>query len=66
MVAAGGLDGLEGSGEDPLLEGGVADAEGGCGFAGFEQDVYFGHGFGLLNVSSKNGKFHGAVRKIVM
>ena len=36
VVAAGGLDGLEGAGEDPLLEGGIADAEGGGGFAGFK------------------------------
>jgi hypothetical protein len=44
VVAAGGFDGLEGAGEDPLFEGGIADAEGGGGFAGLEQDVYVGHG----------------------
>ena len=36
VVAAGSLDGLDGAGEDPLFEGGIADAEGGCSFAGLE------------------------------
>ena len=51
VVAAGGLDGLEGAGEDPLFERGIADIEGGGGFAGFEQDVDCGHGFDLLKIS---------------
>jgi len=37
VVAAGGLDGLELTGEDPLLDGGVADADGGGGLAGGEE-----------------------------
>ena len=37
MVAAGGGDGFELSGEYPLLDGGVADADGGGGFAGGEE-----------------------------
>src|ERR1700761_4318458 len=44
-MAAGRFDGVDGSGEDPLLERGVADAEGGRGFAGLEENVCGGgHG----------------------
>jgi hypothetical protein len=42
-MAAGCLDGVDGSGEDPLLEGRVADAECGGGFAGLEENVCGGH-----------------------
>src|ERR1700761_6108337 len=45
VMAAGGRDGLELAGDDPLFEGGIADAEGCSGFAGFEKDVCGrGHG----------------------
>ena len=37
------LDAVEGSGEDPLFECGVADAEGGGGFAGLEEYVCSWH-----------------------
>jgi hypothetical protein len=57
-MAAGGLDGLEGAGQDPLLESGVTDAEGGSGFAGFEQDVYCDF--------FEEGKSPYVLRKIVM
>jgi hypothetical protein len=44
-MAAGRLDGVNGSGEDPLLERGIADAECGGGFTGFEEYVCgSGHG----------------------
>ena len=43
MMAAGRLDGFEGTGEDPLLERGIADAESGGCFARFEENVYVGH-----------------------
>ena len=44
-MAAGRLDGVEGSGKDPLLERGIADAERGGGFARLQQNVRSGgHG----------------------
>jgi hypothetical protein len=39
VVAAGSLDGAQLAGEDPLLDGGVADADGGGGLAWSEQRV---------------------------
>ena len=45
VVAAGGFDGADAAGEDPVLEGGIADADFVGGLAGREQ-VGRGHGFG--------------------
>lgn len=44
MVAAGSGDGFQFSSEDPLLDGGVADADGGGGFARGEEGVGGLHG----------------------
>ena len=47
VVAAGGFDGADAAGEDPVLEGGVADADFVGGLAGREQG---GSGHGRMEI----------------
>ena len=53
MMATGSLDGVQLAGEDPLFDGGVADADGGCSLAWSEKGVERFHR-GLRFKSYKN------------